>query len=94
MGQLGGCYQMARPLSPLVRELSNTVLSSQGEPGEAGEPGLPGEGGPPVSVILEEQGDVLSGNIDKTLDQKLHPCLSFPSHEMGVMTLLCQTTAL
>lgn len=54
---------MARPLSPLVREPSNTVLSSQGEPGEAGEPGLPGEGGPPVSVALEEQGDVPSGNI-------------------------------
>lgn len=85
---------MAHPLSPLVREPSNTVLSSQGEPGEAGEPGLPGEGGPPVSVALEEQWDVPSGNIDKTLDQKLHSCLSFPSHEMGVMALLCQTKEL
>lgn len=47
-----------------------------------------------MSVALEEQWDVSSGNIDKTLDQKLHSCLSFPSHEMGVMALLCQTTEL
>jgi hypothetical protein len=30
-------------------------LSPQGEPGEAGDPGLPGEGGPLVSVTLEEE---------------------------------------
>lgn len=54
-------------LSPLVREPSNTDLSPQGEPGEAGEPGLPGEGGPLVSVGLEEGWDVPSGNTDKVL---------------------------
>lgn len=37
-----------------VREPSNTDLSPQGEPGDTGEPGLPGEGGPLVSVTLEE----------------------------------------
>jgi hypothetical protein len=41
--------------STSVWEPSNTDLSPQGEPGEAGDPGLPGEGGPLVSVTLEEE---------------------------------------
>lgn len=45
-----------------------------------------------MSVALEEQWDVPSGITGKALDQKLHSCLSFPSHEMGAMSLLGRTT--